>query len=121
MSFAYREVTEDLERITDRRLTTVRVVGGGSLNCFLCQMMADACGRRVIAGPVEASTLGNAMVQAVATNHLRSLADGRVALKKSVQYQAYQPASGEGWQETFEKYKSAVAHGRERERIPGRA
>ena len=121
MSFAYREVTEDLERITDRRLTTVRVVGGGSLNCFLCQMMADACGRRVIAGPVEASTLGNAMVQAVATNHLRSLADGRVALKKSVQYQAYQPASGEGWQETFEKYKSAVAHGRERERIPGGA
>lgn len=121
LSFAYREVTEDLERITDRSLTTVRVVGGGSLNCFLCQMTADACGRRVIAGPVEASTLGNAMVQAVATNHLRSLAEGRVALKKSLQYQAYQPASGEGWQEMFEKYKSTVAHGRELERIPGRA
>src|ERR1035437_7161037 len=55
LSFAYREVAEDLERITGRSLSTIRVVGGGCLNRFLCQMTANASGREVIAGPVEAA------------------------------------------------------------------
>jgi rhamnulokinase len=121
LSFAYREVVEDLEHITDRSLTTLRIVGGGCLNRSLCQMTADACGRRVIAGPVEAAALGNAIVQAVATSHVSSIADGRAALKESVQYQEYEPAGGQGWQEAFEKYRSAIARGGERERIPSRA
>ena len=118
MSFAYREVAEDLERITGRKLTAIRVVGGGCLNRFLCQMTADACGRRVIAGPVEAAALGNAMVQAVATGHLRSLAEGRAALSDSLEYETYLPASGKGWHEAFASYKAAVAHGRELEHAP---
>jgi sugar (pentulose or hexulose) kinase len=112
LSFAYREVAENLERITGRRLTTIRIVGGGSLNRFLCQMTADASGRGVVAGPVEAAALGNAMVQAVATGHLASLPDGRSALRESLEYHAYQPSSGRGWQEAFEHYQSIVAQSR---------
>jgi len=117
LSFAYREVADDLERITGRRVKTIRVVGGGCLNRFLCQMTADASGRQVIAGPVEAAALGNAMVQAVATGHLRGLEEGRAALKESVQYETYMPASGRGWQEAFERYKSVVARARRLETL----
>jgi rhamnulokinase len=113
LSFAYREVTEDLERITGRAITTVRIVGGGCLNRFLCQMTADACSRPVIAGPVEAAALGNAMVQAAATGHLSSLAEGQSALKQSIHCEPYEPQKGRGWDEAFVRYKSAVARARE--------
>jgi rhamnulokinase len=113
LSFSYRAVVESLAHITGRTLTTVRVVGGGSLNRFLCQMTADACGRQVVAGPVEAAALGNAMVQAVATGHLQSLADGRAALAQSVDLQHYAPASGSAWQDAFEQYKSVGSRGRQ--------
>lgn len=109
LSFSYRTVVESLERITGRSLATIRVVGGGSLNHFLCQMTADACGREVIAGPVEAAALGNAMVQAVATRHLQSLAEGRAALAQSVEYQRYTPANGAAWGDAFELYQRIVA------------
>lgn len=112
LSFAYCDVVEQLERIAGRKLSTVRVVGGGSLNRFLCQMTADACGREVIAGPVEAAALGSAMVQAVATGHLKDLVEGQAALAKSVEYQRYAPAQSGAWREAFERYKSLIARGR---------
>ena len=115
LSFAYREVVEDLERITGRRLTTIRLVGGGCLNRFLCQMTADACGRPVIAGPVEAAALGNAMVQAVATGHLCSLAEGRAAMKESVQLQVFEPAGGQSWNEAYSNHKTIVGRARKME------
>jgi rhamnulokinase len=121
LSFAYREVVEDLERITGRKLTTIRLVGGGCLNRFLCQMTADACSRPVIAGPVEAAALGNAMVQAVATGDLASLSDGRAAMKESVQYQSFEPAAGSAWREAFSSFKSIAARARELERAASHA
>jgi rhamnulokinase len=116
LSFAYREVLEDLERVTGRGLTNIRLVGGGCLNRFLCQMTADACGRPVIAGPVEAAALGNAMVQAVATGHLGGLAEGRAAMKQSVQLQVFEPADEQGWKEAYSRYKTIVGRAREMER-----
>jgi rhamnulokinase len=112
LSFSYAQVLGDLERVTGRGLSTLRVVGGGCLNRFLCQMTADACEREVIAGPVEAAALGNAMVQAVATGHLADLSEGRAALGRSVQYRSYAPAHGLAWREAFERYKHVVARGR---------
>lgn len=107
LSFAYREVVEELERITGRRLTTIRLVGGGCLNRFLCQMTADACGRPVIAGPVEAAALGNAMAQAVAIGALGGLEEGRAAIKESIECQIFEPAGGYAWSESFVRYKAA--------------
>jgi rhamnulokinase len=121
LSFAYRDTVESLQRITRRSLSTVRVVGGGCLNRFLCQMTADACGREVIAGPVEAAALGNAMVQAVATGHLKDLADGREALKRSVQFESYSPAQIGTWQDAFEGFQSVVGQYRNLEHETCRA
>jgi rhamnulokinase len=111
LSFAYRDVLEELERITGRALGTIRVVGGGSLNQFLCQMTADACGRVVIAGPVEAAALGNAMMQALVTGHLKNLSEGQAALRRSVELRSYEPAQSAATEQAFERYKSLVARG----------
>jgi rhamnulokinase len=112
LSLAYREVLEEMERVTGRTLRTIRVVGGGCLNHFLCQMTADASGREVIAGPVEAAALGNALVQAVATGKIKNLAEGRVALRQSVELRTYEPVCVDEWQQAFARYKSIAACGR---------
>jgi rhamnulokinase len=114
LSFAYREVIEDLERITQRKLTTVRLVGGGCLNRFLCKMTADASGRTVIAGPVEAAALGNAMAQAVAVGALHGLEDGRAAVGASIQRETFEPEGQEGWDEGFARYRAVVTGVRQR-------
>jgi rhamnulokinase len=113
LSFSYRAVVESLARITGRNLTTVRVVGGGCLNHFLCQMTADACGRAVVAGPVEAAALGSAMLQAVATGHLRNLDEASAALAQSVACDTYAPAAGSSWAEAYARYQSVVARSRD--------
>jgi rhamnulokinase len=108
LSFAYRAVVESLERITGRALTTIRIVGGGCLNRFLCQMTADACSRRVVAGPVEAAALGNALVQAVATGHFASLHEAQSALRASIEPAEYLPAATGAWSGAYLSYNKVI-------------
>jgi sugar (pentulose or hexulose) kinase len=75
-------------------------------------MTADASGREVIAGPVEAAALGNAMVQAVATGHIKNLSEGQAALRQSVELRSYLPAQTGACEQAFERYKSLVARSR---------
>jgi rhamnulokinase len=105
LSLKYRSALESLELLTGRELRTIRVVGGGSLNTFLCQMTADACNRVVVGGPVEASALGNVMLQAVATGHLSNLSAGRVAIAASVQCRSYEPRRSDAWDEAYMRFK----------------
>jgi len=58
-------VFERLEELTGKRLDVIHVVGGGCQNALLCQLTADACNRPVLAGPVEATAVGNVLVQAM--------------------------------------------------------
>jgi rhamnulokinase len=99
-----RQVLGDLQTVTRRRLEVIRMVGGGSQNGLLCQFTADACGRPVIAGPVEATALGNIMVQAVATGHLASLAEGRRAIAASIDRRSYEPHPGPAWDEAYARF-----------------
>jgi rhamnulokinase len=117
LSFVYSEVLEEMERVTGRALHTVRIVGGGCMNRFLCQMTADASGREVIAGPVEAAALGSAMVQAVATGHIGNLSEGRAALQQSIELRSYEPARADEWRQAFMRYKSLVVRGRKQELV----
>lgn len=104
LSLKYRVVLEGLEKASGRTLNDILVVGGGSQNTLLCQFTADACRRRVIAGPVEASALGNAMVQAVATGHLSSTAVGRKSIGASYQQTEYEPRTTEQWDGAYERF-----------------
>jgi rhamnulokinase len=106
LSLKYRSVLESLETLTGRHLNTIRVVGGGSLNRFFCQMIADACDRTVVCGPVEASALGNVMLQAVATGHIQSAGAGQAAIQASVECVTLSPRQGAGWDEAYARFKT---------------
>lgn len=111
LALKYRWVVEALEGLTGRKLDTIRVVGGGSQNALLCQLTADACGRRVVAGPVEATALGNILVQAVARGQLPGIAAGREALAASVEQVIYEPRPLIAWHAAIESFEALVRAG----------
>lgn len=82
----------------------IRVVGGGSQNRLLNQFTADACGRTVITGPVEAAALGVIMMQAVATGHLAGVREGRAAIAASIEQETFEPRRESGWDEAYARF-----------------
>jgi rhamnulokinase len=104
LSLAYWSTLEGLRALTGADIRTIRVVGGGCLNRFLCQMTADACGCMVVSGPAEASALGNVMLQAVAVGAIEDIAAGRASLGESLKLVTYEPRGGCGWDEARERY-----------------
>ena len=83
LALKYRFQLEGLEALLGKHFPTIHIIGGGTQNRLLCQFAADATGRRVIAGPVEATALGNVLMQALALGHLGSLSEGRQVIGKS--------------------------------------
>ena len=108
MALASRAVIDSLETLLERRLEVIRIVGGGSQNALLSQFTADACQRPVVAGPVEATALGNVMVQAVATGHIDDIAAGRRAIASSIPLSSYAPAASVAaqWQDAFGRFNA---------------
>jgi rhamnulokinase len=108
LSFSYRAVLDQLQRLARRDLRVLRIVGGGSLNQFFCQMIADATGRSVVAGPSEATAFGNVMAQAVAAGHLPNLGAAAEAMTHSVECQRFQPGPREQWDEAYARFSSLM-------------
>ena len=92
----YRLVLERLMRVSGRRVDVVHIIGGGVRNELLCRLTADVVGLRVLAGPVEATALGNVLVQARATGELGSLADIRAVSAASADPAVYEPVDRRG-------------------------
>ena len=101
----YRLVLERLERVTGRRVDVVHVIGGGAQADLLCRLTASILGRRVLAGPVEATALGNVLVQARAAGELGALADIRAAAAASTAPETYEPdPARDAADETYERF-----------------
>jgi rhamnulokinase len=109
LALRYRQVLGWLEELVGGKIETIHVVGGGSQNRQLCQATADACGRRVVAGPVEATAIGNLLMQAVATGDISTVADARAIVRESFGVEEYQPRDPERWGEAFERFVKIVA------------
>jgi rhamnulokinase len=109
LALRYRATLDDLQELVGHRLDVIRIVGGGSQNRLLCQMAADACGVPVVAGPVEATALGNLMVQAIATGELDGIGAGREAVAASVTLDTYEPRPGGAWDEMLARLRRAAA------------
>jgi rhamnulokinase len=103
LALKYRWVLESLETLVGHRLDTIRIVGGGTQNQWLNQFTADACNRTVVTGPIEATALGNLMMQAIATGHLADVAAGRQAIAASFERSSYQPQSSEAWEAAYKR------------------
>jgi sugar (pentulose or hexulose) kinase len=84
-------------------------VGGGSQNSLLCQLTADATRLPVLAGPVEATALGNIMVQAFARGYVNSLKEIRATVRRSVEVHKYEPGgSADDWNELRERFSRVM-------------
>ncbi len=104
LALEYRWVAERLDEILGHRLPTIHIVGGGSQNALLNRFTADATGRTVISGPVEATAIGNVLVQAIALGEIGSVAEGRALVRRSFDVETYEPQDTEAWDEAFDRY-----------------
>jgi rhamnulokinase len=104
LALKYRNVLEYLQKVLGRQLGVIHIVGGGTQNRLLSQFSADATGRQVITGPVEATATGNLLMQALALGHIRSLAEGRELVRRSFTLETFEPSSGRAaWDEAYER------------------
>jgi rhamnulokinase len=103
LAVRYRWVMEKLEELSGEKIETIHVVGGGCQNALLCQFTADACNRTVVAGPSEATAVGNVLMQAMGLGLLSSLAEAREVVKRSFPLQTFTPKNPERWQEPYER------------------
>jgi rhamnulokinase len=104
LALRYRWVLDKLENLTGKKLETIHVVGGGSQNALLCQLTADACNRPVLAGPVEATAIGNLLVQAIGLGVLDSLADAREVVRRSFNVKTYTPREPAAWDGPYARF-----------------
>ncbi len=110
LALRYRWVIERLEEVRGERLEVIHIVGGGTQNKLLSQLTADATGRQVIAGPVEATATGNLLMQAVAVGELGGLDDLRQVVRDSFELETFEPARGTGgWDDAYGRFVALLA------------
>ncbi|NUW45466.1 rhamnulokinase [Nonomuraea rhodomycinica] len=95
LALAYGRAVDDAARLSGRPVEVVHLVGGGSRNALLCRLTAEATGLPVVAGPVEAAALGNALVQARARGLVGDLAEMRDLVRRSADVRTYEPRGRE--------------------------
>ena len=104
IAMKFRHVLGMCESLVGGRIETIHIVGGGTRNRQLCQAAADACGRRVVAGPVEATAIGNLMVQAIAAGDAGSIAQSREIIRQSFDVEEYQPRNTPAWDDAYGRF-----------------
>jgi rhamnulokinase len=105
LAMKYRLVVRNLESLTGNRIEQIRIVGGGSQNRLLNQFTADATGARVLAGPTEATALGNVAVQLLATGEVGSLAEARALVDRSFPTEAFEPRDVASWKDAAPRFR----------------
>jgi sugar (pentulose or hexulose) kinase len=105
LAFKYRYVLESLENLTGIHFEEIRIMGGGSKNHLLNQFTADSTGKMVIAGPAEATALGNIAMQMLATGAVGSLAEARQVIDRSFPVEAFYPSNADRWDPPYQRFK----------------
>ena len=108
LALKYRQAVEGLEEITGREIQVLHIVGGGCQNAMLNQMTANSIGRRVIAGPVEGTAIGNLLVQAMAAGELKNIQELREVVAASFPNETFEPGQKTAWDEAYEVYKKVT-------------
>ena len=112
LALKYRWTIERLELILGTTIKTIHVVGGGTKNTLLCQFTADACGRPVHAGPVEATAIGNILMQAIGRKTLGSITDLRAVVARSFPVVIYEPRDTAAWSDAAGRFTKLVQNGK---------
>ncbi len=108
LALKYRWVFERLQELVGRSLQTLRIVGGGARNQLLNQFAANALKRTVAAGPVEATSAGNVLMQMLAFGDISSLSEGRELMARSFDTSIFEPADSEAWDEAYGRFEALL-------------
>ena len=111
IALKYRWNLERLEEMLGYRLQPLHIVGGGTQNRLLLQLTADATGRQVLAGPIEATATGNILLQMIALGHIASLPEGRELVRRSCTVLTYEPSGRSGWDEAYSRLLALLETG----------
>jgi rhamnulokinase len=103
LALRYRAMMEAVEEVTGRKIDILHIVGGGIQNELLCQFTADALGKKVVTGPIEATASGNILMQAKAAGQIKTLAEARKIVRNSFEVKEYQPQNTSLWKEQYNK------------------
>jgi sugar (pentulose or hexulose) kinase len=109
LALKYRMINENISAVCGQKTAQVHIVGGGSQNELLNQFTADALGLRVVAGPVEATAVGNIMVQAMGLDVIRSLRDALPIVKQAFPIKEFKPANTAAWDQAYAKFRKLVS------------
>jgi rhamnulokinase len=104
LALRYRNVLENLESLAGRQIDAIHIVGGGSRNTLLNQFVADCTGRRVVAGPSEATAIGNILVQAMGAGELANLDEARAVVRSSFELTTVEPHPSPEWERAYQRY-----------------
>jgi sugar (pentulose or hexulose) kinase len=96
---------EQIEDVAGRKYPVLHVVGGGTKDGLLSQFTANATGSRVVAGPIEATALGNMAVQLMGQGDIKSLDEARKVIANSFELKHYEPKDQDAWEEALIRYK----------------
>ena len=105
LALSYRAALTEIETCTGKHYDKIYLIGGGVQSRLLAQLTADACGRTVLAGPIEATVLGNIALQLIAAGEVKDLAEARALIRASSDITAYEPKNTDQWDAHFEKWK----------------
>jgi rhamnulokinase len=108
LAMKHRWALNRLEKVMGKSLDPVHVIGGGCKNSLLAQMTADASGRTVITGPVEATAIGNIMVQLLALGHVSSLEEGTEVIGRSFDSMVYESHRSAAWDDAYERFLDLI-------------
>lgn len=108
LAFKFRYTIEEILDCVGKSYNKINIVGGGSRAEILCQMTADATGLITVAGPVEASSIGNCLVQLITHGHIKDIHKAREIVNHSFNIQSYHPKNEQVWNEHYDRYKQVL-------------
>lgn len=111
LAMKYRVVLEQIEALMQGPIKTIHMVGGGVQNKALCRAAADICGRPVVAGPIEATAIGNCLMQAVAFGAIGSVRQAREVVRRSFPVETHEPRRGFDWDAAYARFREIIARG----------
>jgi rhamnulokinase len=109
LALKYRQTLGSLEELTGSKIEVIHIVGGGSQSKILNQFAADACRRPVVAGPIEATALGNLITQLYAAGEIRSLAEGRAVVRRSFETSIFEVQDAGAWDDAYARFEKILS------------
>ena len=109
LAFKYRFVLDELREVFNEPIEKIHIIGGGGKNSLLCQFTADATGLPVFSGPIEATAVGNLMVQARYSGEVKDWEEMRQIISRSFDIEEYRPRIGELWEKVYSKFRGILS------------